>query len=59
MTREDELRASVAALKGGNASSSGTPSTASMDDDITPFPSPMLSAQSLAGLSREPIPLNT
>lgn len=53
MTREDELRASVAALKGDSASSSSAPSTASLDDDLTPFPSPMLSAQSLAGLSCE------
>jgi hypothetical protein len=39
-----------------NGESDGSSSTASssqhtLDDDITPFPSPMLSATSLAGLS--------
>ena len=31
--------------------SNGTSSVSAIDDDITPFPSPMLSATSLAGLS--------
>lgn len=52
-----ELRGSLADVITGVESpvASGSGSNGSSgDDDITPFPSPMLSATSMAGLSREP-----
>jgi hypothetical protein len=54
-TKDDDLRNSVSSMITGvedgatSSGSSGTP----YDDDLTPFPSPVLSATSLAGLSRE------
>jgi len=54
-TSDDDLRNSISSMITGvedgatSSGSSGTP----YDDDLTPFPSPVLSATSLAGLSRE------
>lgn len=58
-TSDDDLRNSISSMitgvedgatsSGSGSGSSGTP----YDDDLTPFPSPVLSATSLAGLSRE------
>lgn len=54
MGNDDDLRAAAAAISGTSPSGSGSSAPSShYDDDITPFPSPMLSARSLAGLSRE------
>jgi hypothetical protein len=56
MTPEhDDLRDSIASMLPASAQSSASTSSssnASLDDELTPFPSPMLSAKSLAGLSR-------
>ncbi|RSH87663.1 uncharacterized protein EHS24_000177 [Apiotrichum porosum] len=52
MGNDDDLRAAAAAISGTSPSGSGSSAPSShYDDDITPFPSPMLSARSLAGLS--------
>ncbi|KAL1410300.1 Palmitoyl-protein thioesterase 1 [Vanrija albida] len=53
MTQDSDLHASVAAAvgKASPATSSSSAASPPLDDDITPFPSPMLSARSLAGLS--------
>lgn len=48
---EASAGASSSASGSGSGSASSAPTT--LDDDITPFPSPMLSATSLAGLSCE------
>jgi serine/threonine-protein phosphatase 5 len=54
-TSDEDLRNSISSMitgtedEGTSSSSSSTP----YDDDLTPFPSPVLSATSLAGLSRE------
>lgn len=63
MTADDALRAAAAGIAGssGSSSSSASPSPSPsssqpslLEDDITPFPSPMLSPQELEDLSREP-----
>ena len=46
----DESESPLASIITGTESS--VSSSSSLDDDITPFPSPVLSAKSLAGLSR-------
>jgi serine/threonine-protein phosphatase 5 len=57
MSAEQKLKDSLETLIGGGnspgASSSGGSSITAVEDDITPFPSPVLSAKKLAGLSRE------
>ena len=50
---EDDIHGSVSRMLNGHASSSASSSHTTLDDDITPFPSPILSATSLAGLSCE------
>ena len=54
-SQDEDLRNSISSMITGTedeATSSGSSSTP-YDDDLTPFPSPVLSATSLAGLSRE------
>lgn len=58
---DEALRSSLSSIITGtedpqassSGSGSGSGSTATIDDDLTPFPSPVLSATSLAGLSRQ------
>ena len=54
-SQDEDLRNSISSMITGTedeATSSGSSFTP-YDDDLTPFPSPVLSATSLAGLSRE------
>lgn len=53
MSQDIDLKAAVAAMAGGSSSASSSTAPSSSFDDITPFPSPMLTPQSMAGLSRE------
>ncbi len=55
MSGEEALRDSLSSIITGTESSvtGGGSSGTNSDDDLTPFPSPNLSAKSLAGLSRE------
>lgn len=55
MTADEEaLRNAAAGIAGSSSPSSSQPSL--LEDDITPFPSPMLSPQELEDLSRELYP---
>jgi len=49
----EELRNGLAEMITGTESPVASSSSSTLDDDLTPFPSPVLSARSLAGLSCE------
>lgn len=52
-SHEDLRNGLSAIITGVESPVASSSSSTNVDDDLTPFPSPMLSATSLAGLSRQ------